>query len=469
MASSSPATFKNVIGTAETMSLKSADSINSFFSSILTHSNTDTVAKFFKKSTDSPTHQTKAESSDDKSLDITLLKDEIIDCTDSQALPETAEMAMEDSINLDDTIEVAVTSSDSLKELYIGSIYDQSIIEYIVRLLASKFLLNGTPKTLISDTVVRVSIKNLALSAIALCVDLKWEVLLMKVSKDFTSDSMMVESLLSFLVDEDLRLEEEEKKKKSSEQGETSGNNATADNFLEIKDDHFGECTTATFLDYFSPLSKTIDDHGLISLKNRIYEEKTKDREASVKKINQDLCKLLTKSDISEKLPLMETSLKMPDDKSCQYVADILLYSAHGDPVLRSNVYAVIGNFIKTIYDKNLDYDKVTSNELVKDLLDFDGLIRLLLNGLQDEIHSVVKQALISWEKCINLIIPSLSNDHIIKVMNGILMVSNNKYWLVQMKYCDVIVKVDYNLLENQNYAEIYRVRNLYLIEFVDN
>jgi hypothetical protein len=36
---SSPATLRNVIGAAETMSMKSTDSINSFFNSILTHSN----------------------------------------------------------------------------------------------------------------------------------------------------------------------------------------------------------------------------------------------------------------------------------------------------------------------------------------------------------------------------------------------------------------------------------------------
>lgn len=438
------------------MSLKSADSINSFFSSILTHSNTDTVTKFFKKSTDSPTHHVKVE--DDKSLDITLLNDEIIDCTDSQALPETAEMAMEDSFTQDETIEIVETSPEKTKEIYIGTIYEQTIIEYIVRVVASKFLLDGTPKALISDQIVRVSIKNLALSVMALCVELKWDVLLMKLSKDFTNESMMVENLLSFLVDEDLRLEEEEKKKKVSEQGESS--NAQTESFLEIKDDHFGDCTTATFLDYFSPLSKTIDDQGLISLKNRIYEEKTKDRETSVKKINQDLCKLLTsKSEGSEKLPLMETSLKLPEDKDCQFVADILLFVSHGDSSLRSNIYTVIGNFIKCILESNLDFNSVMEgNDFLKEILDFSELTQLMLNGLNDEIHSVTKQTLTSWEKCINLLIPVMNTDQVVKALNGILMVSNNKYWLVQIKYCDVIVKIDFSNLENRNHVEIYRV-----------
>lgn len=268
---------------------------------------------------------------------------------------------------------------------------------------------------------------------------------------------MMVESLLSYLVDEDLRLEEEEKKRKfSDQQGESSGNQ-NADNFLEIKDDHFGECTTAAFLDYFSPLSKTIDDHGLISLKNRIYEEKTKDRDASVKKINHDLNKLLLSPKIDDKQqPLMETTLKMPEDKDCQFVVDILLYSSHGDPVLRSNVYTIIGNFITNILDKNLDYEKILAkNENVKECLDFNLLVRHLCNGLQDEIHSVVKQTLAVWENCVNLVLPVIANEEVIE---SILRVSYNKYWLVQIKYCDVITKIDLRLIENQDRAEIYRV-----------
>lgn len=311
-----------------------------------------------------------------------------------------------------------------------------------------------------------MSIKNLALSVIAGCVELKWNVLLMKLSKDFTSESMMVENLLSYLIDEDLRLEEEDKKRKNiaEEEGEGSKMN---ENFLEIKDDHFGECTTAAFLDYFSPLSKTIDDHGLISLKNRIYEEKmAKDRDANVKKINQDLCKLLssTKSDISEKLPLMETNLKMPDDKDSQFIADVLIFSSHGDPVLRANIYTIIGNFLRNILERNLDYEKIIAKqEFVRDLLEFNHLIKLLRNGLHDEFHSVVKQTLSVFENCINLVIPFMSNDDdVTQMINDILMVSYNKYWLVQIKYCDVITKIDLSLIEKKDHAEVYEVRKIF-------
>ena len=221
--------------------------------------------------------------------------------------------------------------------------------------------------------------------------------------------------------------------------------------FLEIKDDHFGECTTATFLDYFSPLNNNLDDQGLISLKNRMYEEKTKDRDESTRKINRELCQLLSRSEGSDSkklTPMMETTLKMPEDKDCQYVVDILLYATHGDPVLRANVYTIIGNFIKTVLERNLEYDKVINrNEYVRHSLTFSTLINHLLNGIRDEINSVVKQTLVAWENCINLILAVMNESEIENVLNKLLMISYNKYWLVQCKYCDVITKINIEML----------------------
>ena len=432
--SSSPAAMRNFIERgAETMSLKSTDSINSFFNTIA--SNTETVSKFFRKSsTDSPM-KTNESIGDEKSFDFSIsqLKDEHTELPDSQTLPETAEMAIEETLELDETLELEETV-EVTRELFIGSLFDQSIVEYIVRLVSSKFLLEGTPGLLISDQIVRVSIKNLALSVIVTCVGLKSEVLLMKMQKDFTDESAMVESLLSFLVDEDLRLEEEEKKPEAAN---------TSESFLEIKDDHFGECTTATFLDYFSPISRSLDEQGLILLKNRIFEEKSKDREESAKKINRDLCQLLTRSENVE--PTMETTMKMPDIKDCQFVVDVLMYANHNDPVLRGNVYMIIGSFLRGVLGKNLDYEKfVAVNEITRKALAFDKLLKLLAKGFKDEIHTVVKQTLTAVEDLVNLLIIEISCDEILDFLNRLLMVFCNQYWLVQCKYADIVVKLDF-------------------------
>jgi hypothetical protein len=144
----------------------------------------------------------------------------------------------------------------------------------------------------------------------------------------------------------------------------------------------------------------------------------------------------------------METTLKMPEDKDCQYVVDVLLYATHGDPVLRANVYTIIGNFIKSVLERNLDYDKVINrNDYVRNSLAFSTLIDHLLNGIRDEINSVVKQTLVAWENCINLILAVMNESEIENVLNKLLMISYNKYWLVQCKYCDVITKIDIEML----------------------
>lgn len=472
---SSPITKNFLERGAETMSLKSTDSINSFFNSIA--SNTETVSKFFRKSsTDSPAHQSKMdESTDEKSFDFSIsqFKDESTDLPDSQTLPETAEIALEDP-KIDQTLEpVDTTSVTKPAELYIGTLFDQSIVEYVVRLVTSRFLLEGTPKGLVSDQVIRVSIKNLALAVFTGCVALKSEVLLMKLQKDFTNESMMVESLLSYLVDEDLRLEEEEKKKKEPYQDELAA--TTSEGFLAIKDDHFGECTTATFLDYFSPLSNSLDDQGLISLKNRIYEEKTKDREESAKKINHDLCQLLSRSEMIEsKAPIMQTTLKMSDDEDCQFVADLLIYSTHSDPVLRGNVFMIVGTFIGGVLKDNIDYQKfVSRNEILQDALEFNKLINMIHKGLRDESHTVVKQTLNAIQSPINLLISIMDETEIRQLLDRLLLVFSNKYWLVQCTYCDVIKEIDLMLLKEvlgNDGAEIYEKQILeQLFELIKN
>lgn len=452
---SSPTTMRHLIEKgAESMSLKSTDSINSFFNTIA--SNSESVTKFFRKSsTESPSHQPKSlnESTDDRSFEISIsqFKDENTDLPDSQSIPETAEAAIEDEeCKIEETanemIESVVSNEPETRDLYIGTIFDQSIVEYIVRLVSSKFLLDGVPKVLINDQVSRVSVKNVALSVINACVSVKCEVLLLKLQKDFTDESMMVERLLSFLIDEDLRLEEEETKRKAQ-----GGDDANSSKCLEIKDDHFGECTTATFLDYFSPLSKNIDEEGLITLKNRIFEEKSKFREESAKKINRDLCQLLSRSEMSDsKCPLMETSLKMPEDKDCQFIADVLLFATHNDPVLRSNAYTIAGSFLKDILRKNFDYEKfISRNEILKDILKSDKLIKLITNGFYDEAHTVVKQTLVVTAELIEYLPIVMSTTALEDFIEQLFIVFMNKYWLVQCTYADVLTKINCETLRD--------------------
>ena len=65
---------------------------------------------------------------------------------------------------------------------------------------------------------------------------------------------------------------------------------------------------------------------------------------------------------------------------------------------------------------------------------------------MADENHSVVKNALTAFESIINLLIP-LEREILEEMLDKLLLVFYNKYWLVQCKYSDVITKIDYQLL----------------------
>lgn len=179
----------------ETMSLKSqksSDSINSFFNSILTHTNTESVSKFFRpKNLDSPVHQPGKEKRsgfeesaqndfEEESLDSmnsSFLKDQIetgdpiLDSQfemDQHIENESLQVLMEDvaehSSLLNDSM---VSSVEASKDIFIGTIFDQSIVDYVVRLVCLKYLLEGYPRQLKCDQKVRISIKNVALCVVA--------------------------------------------------------------------------------------------------------------------------------------------------------------------------------------------------------------------------------------------------------------------------------------------------------------
>ncbi|CAO1418775.1 unnamed protein product [Diamesa serratosioi] len=464
--SSSPSTVKNMIERgAETMSLKSTDSINSFFNSI----NTETVSKFFRsqKSTESPTHTPKP--NEFINMDKTL-----VDCstTDVESEPDSQTLYVgvqneefkpfhDDILDKSSLIDSQISTS---KDVYIGTIFDQSVVEYIVRLVASKFLLTGVQYELISDQEVRVSIKNMAFYVIANCVLLKSDLLLISLKKDYNNQSLLVESLLSYFVDEDIR--ENDDGEDESKQHYLKYNQEVAkasDNFLEIKDDHFGECTTATFLDYFSPMGKSLDNQGLISLKNKLFEKTDKRRDESTKKINQELCELLTRSvtveqQVDSDYPLLEKNMKSPDNKDTQYIIDILLFFNHTDPVLRGHCQAILGNFLVNIFQHNYDYEKFVKNrcylKVILEEIELENILEKLIKGLEDDIHTVVKQSLVALEMCLNHLL--LVTNRVQLLMDKLLMVFHNKYWLVQNKYCDVITKIDFNVLrEVMNYEKV--------------
>lgn len=247
-----------------------------------------------------------------------------------------------ESIKLDD-------STDSIKsrEISIGSVYDQFLIEYVVRLVCYKFLLNGQDQKLKLDNIVRVSIKNLSLIVLSNCVRIHPQVMLMKLTvpqKPSVSDDCrekLFDDLSELCLADTSECRDDEL-------------------LLDIKTDHFGT-STSSLDEFLSPLSDKSDSGANL-----------------LKSVNE-LSKLST-AVIGNLFTTESNDLEV--DKIDQNIEDILLYFNHHDPSLRGNVQSIIGNFIVAVLE---DYGSVDAFRetffcnVDNKFINFDLLLKVLM------------------------------------------------------------------------------------------
>lgn len=266
--------------------------------------------------------------------------------------PDEAEQTIDNSPNT--TIEAIG------RQIPIGSIGNQPLIYYTIRLVASKFLLLGVSYELIDDCDVRVSIKNSSLAVIGHCVALCPRTLLLSLQYNGPDDTTF-----------DRHSDSEESECSNSEKGSPSKESKSNDEpcvELNIKDDHFGENSkvSTTYFDFFFPLSKSADNVLLSRLTSG------NSGGENVNRLVSDLSDMLSKSEILDSKSSykhvdvsMESNLGTNDkslsnqaliqsmtDSSPQFVEDILLFWNHSDPVLRANIQLVVGNFLFNVLNE---------------------------------------------------------------------------------------------------------------------
>ncbi|XP_037950007.1 uncharacterized protein LOC119681023 [Teleopsis dalmanni] len=346
-----------------------------------------------------------------------------------------------------------------LVTIKIGTIYEQSLIYYTARLIAARFLLTGDVKTLQSDTNIRVSIKNLALCVISQCVRL--QPIVLQISLEITETELsLLEQIAQSMTTEENSKGSSTSGSPNEDTSATSNSSNIATDYeellsgdkvdftnkfsaaddpsdllgssllLEIKDDHFGKSTCDYLLN--QPLSKSADP-VLFTIPITSQRPAT-----SNKKVNYNLNEL-SKSDIvtsnnkksstfkiteavedtpPSMLPprppkrtksmrksiglnltelqgtnvapcTVETRTQSGNKKEKQYIRDILLYYNHLDPILRGGVQQIIGNFIQS----------TAAGIDLKMEINLQHLLAILIKGLQDDIHTVVIQALNALNK----------------------------------------------------------------------
>ncbi|KAH8280928.1 hypothetical protein KR054_005122 [Drosophila jambulina] len=310
----------------------------------------------------------------------------------------------------------------ALISVKIGSIMEQSLVYYTARLVAARFLLSGQAGGLQPDSVCRVSIKSLSLSVIAQCVRLAPRILQLNLE----------------ISDQELQLLEQESCQAGSGASTQVSSPQSSDNsqsgvekprmdsplmqtevednllLLNIKDDHFGASTCPAYLQQPAPtLTRSADASVLLlgksSASQPIKKSTNEDKLSKSEIIGSSFQPTVAAEDVpplslpprppkrtkSTRSRTGITSLMSTTGGSqtpgCQALSDVLLYHDHCDPILRGGVQQMVGFFLQSS-------GAGMSLELQRGL-SLQHLLAVLLKGFEDEIHTVVIQALNAFDK----------------------------------------------------------------------
>ncbi|XP_053685344.1 huntingtin isoform X2 [Sabethes cyaneus] len=387
------------------------------------------------------------------------------------------------------------------RELFIGSIHDQNLLDYAVRLIASRFLLTGTQHGRIPDQEVRVSVKAMALQTVAQCVQLRPELLLLMLEKDEPKDEFDLVNL-------------EDAINEISNQAILEVDEATladalvepeAEGLLEMKEDHFGECTSASYFEFFSPMSISVGQ-GLSCLKTKlklVEENFSTMANDNQEKLSRELDAILSQSDCSgdtvakrnerrKELLVVPRVVTSKSESDCQMIADVLLFYDHADQSLREKVLLLVANFLQVVLEGFGSVENFLASRgkktALKDFLRQETLVQVIVQGLSDEIHTVVNQALMAFEQIFAVYCRNqspactrrgiLTNDFSFRdqlatkpnlflndsqpleldprlLMDKFLLTFCNRYWLVQSKVCDVTAGIDFHMLQDVLGADV--------------
>uniref|UniRef100_A0A182JQB4 Huntingtin n=1 Tax=Anopheles christyi TaxID=43041 RepID=A0A182JQB4_9DIPT len=548
------------LDTLSLKSQKSTDSIGSFINTLLTSSNAaESVTKFFRKSIDKPmlddgeedrlsmesmasSHMSSNAETIRAELDVTLETEH-----DTEPITVVPAVSIPTPTPSRDTLEIPLNMStvaedfggESTKEIFIGTIHDQNLLEFTARLICSRFLLAGSRHALIPDAIVRVSVKSLSMQIIAACVRIKPELLALPLEKDTFREEFAVVEILNL---EDAINEFSQQASPCDDEVDNASattpvQEEASSELLEMKEDHFGECTSATYFEYFSPMSLSLDQ-GLKTKLKAIEENFSSDNN---EKLSRDLDAILSQSEpgpgasavgqhpgMTRRRELLvvpkvittiknehravgsRSSAELPDEQKTltamtvsnrkeppedeeqqQLLADVLLFYDSPDPTLRGTVQLIVGNFIRAAFDYYGSFREFLRTKIpnlsTQSFLSENKLLQVIVQGLSDEIHTVVNQALSSVELFFNVFFQSLavgnSRINVIQkttsnipfesskqniflddslmvqslpelpcyikpILDRLLLLSQNKYWLVQWKLFDLIVQLDYGCIK---------------------
>ncbi|XP_023232349.1 huntingtin-like [Centruroides sculpturatus] len=133
----------------------------------------------------------------------------------------------------------------------------------------------------------------------------------------------------------------------------------------------------------------------------------------------------------------------------CQKIWEILKYSSHSDPHLKGHTALLLGIFIKFSLKKvGGSWDKWINefNDLTA-IPSLEELIEKLLDVIEDKSAVASKLGLTAVKHCLPIILESVYGYLGLKILDSLLLLKNNPYWLVKVEMVNIISVIPFKVV----------------------
>ncbi|KAK9502081.1 hypothetical protein O3M35_012683 [Rhynocoris fuscipes] len=145
-------------------------------------------------------------------------------------------------------------------------------------------------------------------------------------------------------------------------------------------------------------------------------------------------------------------------------ISDVLCFSTHNDPQLRGLIRILIGNLISSMYHQNIMSEQLWCES---ENLNLNKLTEILMQGLDDDSSVCVRHSLTALNLCLTDILESSDFRLSLPVLEKLITLVNNPYWLVKVKLVELLSSIPYQSVHyatGSNNVQTRILRNVILV-----
>ncbi|GFS71535.1 huntingtin [Trichonephila clavipes] len=139
-----------------------------------------------------------------------------------------------------------------------------------------------------------------------------------------------------------------------------------------------------------------------------------------------------------------------------QHVRDVILYSTHSDPHIRGQTCVLIGSFLgHALREAGGLWSEWIYSQINTDVPSLPCLLSNIISIVEDDSSVASKLGLVGLKQCLNALLNSVDAIESFPILETLLKVQSNSYWLTKVELTEVISSIPFKII---HYLESKRI-----------